>query len=445
MLRQFREWLRGAGPYAGKPRDGAPDLSRYRRRDPLTLAQVNAIAKAHWQRWQDVDPPRELPGMVGPVKPGETPIWKDPWWNLWDAFRKHIVGLHYDELSTWTHEAGIPRERIFSAQGLVHNDPEYQAFAIAIDSPSREYDSAGVSLQGAIPRDGHLGAVLYGRTARNAITLDNGRSLFATIGRMDDGWGIVEYNNTDLKYPNVPPDYAMAYQTFRDAFNYGAREVSAMAWNGSNGIFVGQAGYAPWTAWRNTPAEAAMRDFLVTHADVPHGARLWTFGTPRHADTDGWTAQAGSLAAGPGEAKLVPSAGAVTLLSPPDQVVRARSLDRLVLVFQDRAPARVKVEAEADGRWHTIGEDASRKTARSAGDGARPAANGHAGAAVAAGAAAGHEGTGSAVASRDIALHWPPALRPGVVTERLRLTLAFAPSVRQATLRAVLLYPAVPR
>src|SRR5436853_1195230 len=53
-------------------------------------------------------------GLADPLAaPDELPIWKDPWWNVWDEFRKHIVDLHYDDLSTWVHEAGIPRDRIF--------------------------------------------------------------------------------------------------------------------------------------------------------------------------------------------------------------------------------------------------------------------------------------------------------------------------------------------
>ena len=147
-------------------------------------------------------------------------------------------------------------------------------------------------------------------------------TLFATIGRMDDRWGIVEYNNTDLTNPTIPPDYAMAYKTFRDAFNYGAREISAMAWNGSNGLFVGQPGYVPYTAWRNTPAEEAMRDFLVSHADVPLGARMWTFGTPLHADADGWSAERGAMQSVPGSSRFDPTATAFRSCRP-----RTRSYD----------------------------------------------------------------------------------------------------------------------
>ena len=269
MLRQFREWLSGTGAYARRPRAGVPDLSSYRRAHVFTLAEVNSLAGRDWRRFDDVEPPRRLPGLVDPLAAGEEPIWNDPWWNLWDAFRKHVVDVHYDDLATWVHDAGVPSDRIFSAQGLVHDDPKRKPFAVRIDSHSQGYDSGGVSIEGAIPRNGHLGAVVYGHSARNALELENGRSLFATIGRMDDGWGIVEYNNTDLTAPTVLPTYAMAYTTFRDAFNYGAQQVAAMAWNGSNGLYAGKPGYVAYTSWRNTPAEVAMRDFLVTHADVP--------------------------------------------------------------------------------------------------------------------------------------------------------------------------------
>jgi hypothetical protein len=79
---------------------------------------VNAVAHKEWKSWKEVEPPR-----VGDVVAGEHPIWRHPWWNLWDVFRKHIVDLHYDELSRWAHEAGIPRDAIFSAQGLIQPDP----------------------------------------------------------------------------------------------------------------------------------------------------------------------------------------------------------------------------------------------------------------------------------------------------------------------------------
>ena len=400
MLRQFREWLQASGPYAGAPVDGAPDLRAYRRAKPLTLAMVNAVAHKEWKSWKEVQPPR-----VGDVVAGEHPIWRHPWWNLWDVFRKHIVDLHYDELSRWAHEAGIPRDAIFSAQGLIQPDPGQPPFAVYVDSPSSNYDSAGVSVQGAIPSHGHLGAILYGRTARNDIVMETGRTLFATIGRMDDRWGIVEYNNTDLTNPTISPDYAMAYKTFRDAFNYGAREISAMAWNGSNGLFVGQPGYVPYTAWRNTPAEEAMRDFLVSHADVPLGARMWTFGTPLHADADGWSAERGAMQSGTGFVTLRPDRDGVSILSPTDQVIRPAQIERLVMRFRgETQPAAVKVHAQLkpDDAWREIG----------------------------------------AATGTDVRLRWPAAwLQPQTVVERIKIELTFAPGAGAATLSRVLLYP----
>jgi len=406
MLRQFREWLRGAGAYARRPPAGSPNFFAHRRRYPLTLAEVNSLARQNWRRWSDVEPPRRLPGLSDPLTPDELPIWKDPWWNVWDEFRKHIVDLHYDDLSTWAHEAGLPRERIFSAQGLVQDGPARMPFAVRVDSASRSYDSGGVSIEGAIPENGHLGAIVYGHTARNDLEMENGHSLFATIGRMDEGWAIVEYNNTDLTAPTVPPDYAMAYKTFRDAFNYGAQEVSAMAWNGSNGIYIGKPGYAPHTSWRNTAAEDAMLDFMVSHADLPHGARLWTFGTPRRPDTDGWTADRGDLAAGAGFATLLPQGTEMTLLSPPDQVIRPAEIDRLVLRFSGTTPVRTKAFARRDAvsDWVQVAD----------------------------------------APGTDIALRWPAPWHddPRAIVEQIRIEISFPAGTRDAKLARVLLYPA---
>src|SRR6185503_5681019 len=145
---------------------------------------------------------------------------------------------------------------------------------------------------------------------------------------------IVEYNNTDLSTPTVLPDYGMAYRTFRDAFNYGAQQVSAMAWNGSNGLYAGQPGYVAFTSWRNTPAEEAMMDFLVTHANLPQGALLWTFGSSRYVTDDEWTATHGAIEPVGGALVMRLSGERLTLRSMPDLVVRPRSVDRLALRFE---------------------------------------------------------------------------------------------------------------
>ena len=87
--------------------------------------------------------------------------------------------------------------------------------------------------------------------------MDNGKSLFATLAALDPKWAIVEYNTPDLRNPASPPGYPAAYRGLRDMWNFGARYVSPMAWNGSNGLLVGKPGYSTFTAWRNTPLESA--------------------------------------------------------------------------------------------------------------------------------------------------------------------------------------------
>jgi hypothetical protein len=359
MLKQFRQWLAGNGPYAGKPEPGVPDLSRYRRSRSLSLADVNGIARKHWTSWDQVDPPRSFPGSpYQPAAPGQALIWDDPWYQEWQVFRQHIIALHYDELSLWANEAGIPRDRIFSAEGFIAPDAGQSPFAVRITSRGQNYDTSGVSIEGSIPRAGHLGAVLYGETAENQAPMEVPHSLFATFARMDPGWAVVETNATNLKKPLQQPHYAQSYHAFRDMFNFDAQEVSVMAWNGSNGLYSSHPGYLPYTAWRNTPAEDAMRDFMVTHADLPRGARLWTFGAPGYVDDDGWRLESGAVTAHGGFVDLAFDSATATLLSPPDQVIRTSTIGSLVLGLHNPALlAAIQVFGRIDGNaaWVPIG------------------------------------------------------------------------------------------
>ena len=416
MLRQFRHWLAGTGPYAGQPEPGVPDLRSYRRKDPLTLADVNRIARQHWSSWNEVEPPRKFPGFRGvPVGPGEPIVWDDPWYQEWETFRKHIVGLHYDELSEWVHEAGIPRDKIFSAQGFLAPEPEQKPFAIYITSRGQNYDSSGVSIEGSIPRQGHLGAVIYGETAENNSKMEGPHSLFATFARMDPGWAVVETNATNLKHAMTLPTYAQSYHAFRDMFNFDARQISVMAWNGSDGRFVGQPGYQPWTAWRNTLAEGAMRNFLVSHADLPLGARLWTFGGPSYADDDGWRLERGKLHAPGGHIDFALDSGAAALLSPPDQVIRTATIGSLVLGLDDPgALESLRVYARLDGHapWIAV----------------TPAL-----------AAAALEKTAAGLRAR---LDWPAAWRAeAAIATELKIDLRFRAGVQSARVDRVALYP----
>ena len=416
MLRQFRHWLRGDGPYADRRGPGVPDLSSYRRTRPLSLDEVNALARRNWTAWDQVDPPRAFPGSPYEAAiPGQPIIWDDPWYQEWQVFRQHVIALHYDDLSRWTHEAGIPRDRIFSAQGFIAPDPGNQPFALHIASRGKNFDTSGVSVEGAIPRHGHLGAVLYGETAENRTLMEGPHNLFATFARMDPQWGVVEFNNTNLKLAKSLPNYDQSYRSFRDMFNYDARMVSPMAWNGSNGIFAGAPDYVPYTSWRNTPAESAMKDFVVARADLPRGARLWTFGTATHAADDGWTLDAGQLRAGKGFVDLELSGAVATLLSPADQVLRAASLETLYLGLRNPDSLEsIAVHARIDpgSPWQEV------VPATEAASLAR------------------------APPGLAVPLAWPTAWRGGnMIAESIKLVLRFRAGVEHARIDRIALYP----
>ena len=416
MIRQFREWLRGSGPYAGQNSPGVPDLSSYRRAQPLTLDEVNRVARRNWSSWDEVDPPRKFPGsLYRPMQPGDVNIWDDHWYEEWQVFRQHVVGLHYDELSQWVHEVGIPKDRIFSAQGFISPDPGNKPIAIKITSRGKNTDTSGVSLEGSIPRYGHLGAVIYGDTAENKTPMEGPHSLFAQFARMDPQWGVVEFNNTNLKLPKMLPTYDQGYRSFRDLFNYDARMVSPMAWNGSNGLFADQPDYVAYTSWRNTLAEDAMKDFLVSHADLPRGARLWTFGSARHAADDGWSLAKGAWSAGKGFLTLRFDDAQATLVSPADQVLRSDSLQTLYLGLREGESLEsieVHARVEPAAPWQEI------VPATPAGSLVRAA-------------------PGLAVP-----LAWPADWRSrAVIAESFRIVLKFRPGTEQARIDRIALYP----
>ena len=416
MLKQFRQWLAGSGPYAGKPERGVPDLSRYRRPRPLTLTDVNRIAGKHWTSWDQVDPPRSFPGSpYQPAKPGEALIWGDPWYQEWQVFRQHIIALHYDELSQWANEAGIPRDRIFSAEGFIAPDEGQSPFAVRITSHGQNYDTSGVSIEGSIPRAGHLGAILYGETAQNQAPMEVPHSLFATFARMDPGWAVVETNATNLKKPLQQPRYAESYHAFRDMFNFDAQEISVMAWNGSNGLLSDHAGYLPYTAWRNTPAEAAMQDFMVTHANLPRGARLWNFGAPGYLDDDGWRLEQGKVYARGGYLDLEFDGATATLISPPDQVIRIDRIATLVLGLHDQnSVAAMQIFARLDpgSPWVAVGAPIPSTRFR-------------------------HSAAGIAVP-----LAWPAAWKAkSAIAAELKVVLAFDSGAQRVRLDRIGLYP----
>jgi hypothetical protein len=271
-------------------------------------------------------------------------------------------------------------------------------FAVYIASSGQNYDSAGVSIEGSIPRNGHLGAILYGLAAENRVAMEHRHGFFATLARMDPGWAVVETNMADLKRPDMLPTYAQSYRSFRDMFNFDARQATMMAWNGSNGLFVGQPGYVSYTSWLNTPAEDAMRDHMVARANLPLGSRLWTFGTAQHADDDGWSVEGAQLTSQRARLSVAPvDAGATTvLISPADQVIRRQNAGILVLGMKPGpgiGTIEVWAEAVPGSGWRLLGRVSDNSTGE----------------------------VGSA--GMQIQMQWPPEWGDGTIAERLKIRI----------------------
>jgi hypothetical protein len=349
-LSQFREWLRGSGPYAGKAVNGAPDLSSYRRAKVYTLAEINKLAGARFKTWDKVDPPRAF-------KPADVML-KTPWATIWEQFRRHVVDLHYDELSQWAAESGIDRNKIFSSQGFNAPGAMIEPFPLRIDSPPKNYDTGGMSVQGAVPSHGHLGAILYGESAINNIKMEGHESLFRVFRDFDPDWAVVEYNTADFRTPKLLADIGRGYRGLRDIVNFGARMVSPMAWNGSPGSAVADPGFVAYTSYRAAPLETAVRNFMVNRANLPRQARLWGFGLGMVADDDGWKAVRPARATpAEGALELAPASGTTRLDSPSALDFRTNDLDTVILGIREFAPdLQIEIQARDRGKseWRKL-------------------------------------------------------------------------------------------
>ena len=345
-IRQFQDWLRGSGPYAGKPEGNAPNLASYRRKKIFTLQELNDHTFKEYADWQGVAPSRTF-GLSRTVL--QTPLNA-----LWEEFRRHLVDLHYDELSEWVAETGIPTARIFSTQGFdaPHEVTNFEPFAMHIDSPPKYYDTAGMSVIGAVPSRGHLGATLYGESAVNNAKMETPDSLFRVFRDFDPGWAVLEYNTADVRGPKLMPDVGRGYRGVRDILNYGARLLSPMAWNGSAANAFNEPGFAAYTSYRGTPLERAVRNAMVNRANLPRQARLWTFGGGLLIDDDGWHSQE-SGAALPVDAGLDVSirAGGTVIDSPNALDFRTSELDAVILGIASPPPGlSVEVHARERGK-----------------------------------------------------------------------------------------------
>ena len=300
---QFRDWLAGSGTYQA-------ELQHTINHIPFSLSQLNAHLNSNYQQWSEVEPPRKV--FCLPCAESDKKLL-----TLWEHFRRHLVQRHYTDLTDWLIEIGVPGNMIFSSQGFTAPRSVIDPFALALDSPIKNYDTGGMSLAGSKPDRGHIGAILYGESARNNIRTENQQSFFENILKLDSDWAVVEFNPADLRDDaQALPDYDFAWDCLREMFNHGARFVNLMAWNGSSGKDNGAAHFNAHMALRDTPLEHAVIDFMLMHADVARGEQCYTFGTQRYACLDGWSATVGKLKATTQGLRISFSRGSVELCAP---------------------------------------------------------------------------------------------------------------------------------
>lgn len=283
-LRQFREWLTHTGPYAsGGELTGRGATKIY------TLESLNAETQRSFKRIEAIDPPRK------------SFSYEDPLHQLFTQFKRHLVAQHYADLAAWCVEAGLTAPQVFTAQTFIQTD-----IAPNATTPARGWtDEAGVSIAGAKPVHGALGAILYGPAARDSGTSRNRDSLFTNIAKADPRWRVVEYHPATISEPKRSVSAENAYASLLRLFNHGVRAMTPM-W----GTHAADQQFFPtifraYDAFTQTPYEEILLWWLQQRQSLPAGALLFPFGAPAVQSDDGFQAVNG--------AKLIRAEGFVSL------------------------------------------------------------------------------------------------------------------------------------
>lgn len=272
-LRQYREWLFHLGPYA----DGG-ELAFSRAAPALTLAEANRLARQNWADVNAVEPPRQAID------------YNDQWQQLWTQFKRHLVARHYDDLAAWAAEAGQPASRIYTSQTFIQTDVAVRV----TDRASGWTDQAGVSIEGAKPRQGHLGAILYGPASRNEGKPRSGTSLIDNIRRADPKWGIVEFHPATISFPEKLPSHAEAYATMQALINGGVNFLSPIWGSYAGDRVVHPANFKSYDVMEGSAHEYQMVWWLRAMQMWPVGSLHYPFGNPLVKSNDGWSGMAGT-------------------------------------------------------------------------------------------------------------------------------------------------------
>jgi hypothetical protein len=266
-LRQYREWLFHLGPYA----DGGP-LANSRREPKLTLDEANRLGEAAWNDISQVEPPR------GPID------YRNTWQQLWTQFKRRLVAQHYQDLANWIVEAGLPASRIYTAQTFIQAD-------VAVKTTDRATgwtDQAGVSIEGAKPANGHIGAIFYGPASRDEGKSRSGLSLIDNIRRADPYWGVCEFHPATISFPDRLPNHEESYATLLTLIDGGARFLSPMWGSFARDQVVHPSAFRAYDSMEGTPFEYQLVWWMRAMRAMPAGSLLYPFGNALVASGDGW-------------------------------------------------------------------------------------------------------------------------------------------------------------
>jgi len=317
-LRQFREWLFHRGPYA----DGG--LGARKRFEPrLSLSSAARLAGTNFPDEDAVEPPR------GPID------YRDPWLQVWNHFKRHLIGQHYDDLASWAVEAGMPASGIFTSQTFIVSDV---AVRIA-DRATNWTDQAGVSIEGAKPESGHMGVILYGDASRNLGKPRSGLSLMDNMRTIDPAWASVELHPAVIERPDQVPSHEDAYRTLLATFNAGARFVSPMWGSRIADQRLHPGRFRSYDSMEGTPFEYQLAWWLLQLQRQPLGTLFFPFGNDRVASLDGWSTIEGTRAEAMRGSVKLEGDGDIAFVSPAWDGLRVSG--RVLLSVSGRWPGRV--------------------------------------------------------------------------------------------------------
>ena len=212
--------------------------------------------------------------------------YRDPWLQIWNHFKRHLVAQHYEDLADWVGEAGFPASNVYTSQTFILAD-----VATSVGGASANWtDQAGVSIAGAKPTKGHLGVILYGEASRNEGRPRSGLSLMENIRTTDEWWGVVEMNPAVIDKPDKVASHAESYKTLLETLNAGARFISPMWGSRLDDQKMHPAEFRSYDAMDGAPFEYQLAWWLIQLQTRPAGTLYFPFGNDLVDSLDGWSA-----------------------------------------------------------------------------------------------------------------------------------------------------------